>query len=230
LHVSLTRNHCRYFPVQGFNFAFKDTIYGVFPHPTGVKAKFVTHVVAGGMAGVCSSFIAYPLDYARLRLAADLGSFIRSFGGLYDVIDKTIKGPGGYWALYRGFGATALAIAPYRGIYFGVNDTFAELNPYQHRSDLAGLTTKFAQAQVAALTAAFVAYPLDTIRRRLQMQSEKPVLERAYTGALNCFSVMVKNEGPAALYKGAGSNAIRTVGSALVLVTYGELMDRSQKK
>ena len=33
----------------------------------------------------------------------------------------------------------------------------------------------------------------------------------------------MKNEGTTALFKGAGANALRTVGSALVLVLYDQL-------
>ena len=66
-----------------------------------------------------------------------------------------------------------IGIVPFRGAYFGVNDTLADMNPYQKRRDAVGLLSKFAQAQTAAICAAYVSYPFDTIRRRLQMQSEK---------------------------------------------------------
>mmetsp|Transcript_49562 Transcript_49562/g.97994 ORF Transcript_49562/g.97994 Transcript_49562/m.97994 type:complete len:312 (-) Transcript_49562:6-941(-) len=206
-------NVIRYVPSQAFNFAFKDTIYGWFPSPLTIESRFVHHVVAGSIAGSCSFFVAYPLDYARLRLASDLGTLVRSFRGLYDVIFTTVQGPGGLWALYRGFGVSAIGIIPYRGTYFGINDTLAELNQYQARSDLLGMTTKFSQAQLAALSATLVAFPFDTVRRRLQMQSEKSIFDQTYSGTLDCFSVIIRKEGPLALYRGAGANAIKTVGT-----------------
>jgi len=70
---------------------------------------------------------------------------------------------------------------------------------------------------------------MDTIRRRLQMQSEKPKSEWLYAGTMDCFAKIMKNEGTAALFKGAGANALRTVGSALVLVLYGEIKDLMTK-
>jgi hypothetical protein len=66
-------------------------------------------------------------------------------------------------------------------------------------------------------------FVFDTIRRRLQMQSEKPKEEWTYKGTTDCFKQIVKNEGGAALGKGAGANALRTVGSAMVLVLYDQL-------
>jgi solute carrier family 25 (adenine nucleotide translocator) protein 4/5/6/31 len=35
----------------------------------------------------------------------------------------------------------------------------------------------------------------------------------------------MKDEGTTALFKGAGANALRTVGSAMVLVFYGEIKE-----
>lgn len=40
---------------------------------------------------------------------------------------------------------------------------------------------------------------------------------------VDCFRVIVRDEGMAALFKGAGSNVIRGTGGALVLVLYDEI-------
>ena len=55
------------------------------------------------------------------------------------------------------------------------------------------------------------------------MQSEKPKEEWLYKGTGDCFGKIMKEEGFTAFFKGAGANALRTVGSALVLVLYGEI-------
>ena len=48
----------------------------------------------------------YPLDFARTRLAADLGKTgSREFTGLVDCLSKTVK-RGGFMALYQGFGVS----------------------------------------------------------------------------------------------------------------------------
>jgi solute carrier family 25 (adenine nucleotide translocator) protein 4/5/6/31 len=217
-------NVLRYFPTQAFNFAFKDTIKGMFPKAKSGIGKFAINMASGGLAGAGSLSIVYPLDYARTRLASDVGSGKKSFEGLGDCLKKTMEQGGGPLALYGGFGVSVIGIIPFRGAYFGVNDTLAELNPYQQRRDALGLASKFAQAQTAALCAAYVSYPFDTVRRRLQMQSNKPKEEWIYSGTMDCFSKIASQEGMGALFKGAGANALRTVGSALVLVGYGELM------
>jgi len=44
-----------------------------------------------------------------------------------------------------------------------------------------------------------------------------------YSGTLDCFAKILKNEGPKAFFKGALSNIIRGAGGSLVLVLYDEL-------
>jgi len=219
-------NVIRYFPTQAFNFAFKDTIKGLFPKyssKTQFFWFFMTNMASGGLAGAGSLTIVYPLDYARTRLASDVGSGQKSFNGLADCLIKTAKGPSGVMGLYNGFGVSVAGIIPYRGVYFGMYDSLGALNPFRSDKGIIGLASKFAIAQLTAITAGYASYPFDTIRRRLQMQSEKPKEEWLYKGTADCLAKIMKDEGTGALFKGAGANALRTVGSALVLVLYGEI-------
>ena len=55
------------------------------------------------------------------------------------------------------------------------------------------------------------------------MQSKKPESKWVYKGTADCFAKILKEEGTTALFKGAGANALRTVGAALVLVLYSEI-------
>jgi len=219
-------NIIRYFPTQAFNFAFKDSIKAMFPKAdkkTEFGKFFLINMVSGGLAGAGSLMIVYPLDYARTRLASDVGGGKAQFNGLLDCLTKTVKS-GGVAALYNGIGVSIIGIIPYRGAYFGLFDTLSGYNPWQKDSNpLFRATSKFACAQVSAIAAGYASYPFDTVRRRLQMQSEKPKEDWVYAGTMDCFKKIIKNEGTAALFKGAGANALRTVGAALVLVLYSEI-------
>jgi solute carrier family 25 (adenine nucleotide translocator) protein 4/5/6/31 len=126
-------------------------------------------------------------------------------------------------SLYNGFGISVAGIIPYRGTQFGLNDTIKGLNPYDKEKTFRGIFSKWAGAQFSVIASGFVTYPFDTVRRRLQMQSEKPVEERMYKGAADCFAQIMKNEGTGALFKGAGANVLRGTGAAIVLVLYGEI-------
>lgn len=219
-------NVIRYFPTQAFNFAFKDTIKAMFPRYSPKDQFgmfFLTNMASGGIAGAGSLTIVYPLDYARTRLASDVGAGQKSFNGLADCLIKTAKGPSGVMGLYNGFGVSVIGIIPYRGVYFGLFDSLSGINPLRKEKGFVGLASKFAIAQFTAISAGYASYPFDTVRRRLQMQSEKPKSEWLYKGTMDCFNKIMKEEGVGAMFKGAGANALRTVGAALVLVLYGEI-------
>lgn len=219
-------NIIRYFPTQAFNFAFKDTIKAMFPKAnknTEFFKFFAINMASGGLAGAGSLLIVYPLDYARTRLASDVGVGKQQFSGLVDCLVQTVKSSG-LGGLYNGIGVSIIGIIPYRGVYFGLFDTLSGFNPYQKSdSNVLRAGSKFACAQFSAISAGYASYPFDTVRRRLQMQSEKPKEQWVYQGTMDCFRKIIANEGTAALFKGAGANALRTIGAAMVLVLYSEI-------
>jgi len=218
-------NCIRYFPTQAFNLAFKDSIKSTFPkyHPKkDFWPFFAVNLASGGLAGAGSLCFVYPLDYARTRLASDVGQGKKAFNGLGDCLVKTARGPKGVLSLYNGFGISVAGIIPYRGVQFGLNDTGKGLNPWDKDVTFVGMASKWAVAQFSVIMSGFVTYPFDTVRRRLQMESEKKMEDRMYKGALHCFSKIMADEGSSAFFKGAGANVLRGTGAALVLVLYGE--------
>ncbi|KAI8893150.1 mitochondrial carrier domain-containing protein [Globomyces pollinis-pini] len=218
-------NCIRYFPTQAFNLAFKDSFKSMFPRynsKTEFWSFFAVNLASGGLAGACSTFIVYPLDYARTRLASDVGSGKKTFNGLWDCLVKTSKGPKGVMSLYQGIGVTVAGIIPYRGIQFGLNDTIKGLNPWDKDVTFLGIFSKWVGAQVSVTLSGLATYPFDTVRRRLQMESEKPFNQRIYQGTLHCTQKIIREEGVKALFKGAVANIFRGVGASIVLVLYGE--------
>lgn len=82
---------------------------------------------------------------------------------------------------------------------------------------------QFIFLQTVTTISGFISYPLDTVRRRMMMQSGRPVNERQYRSTPHCWATILKTEGPLAFYKGAFSNILRGTGAAFVLVIYDEI-------
>ena len=83
---------------------------------------------------------------------------------------------------------------------------------------------KLTVAQSVTAFAGFVSYPLDTVKRRLMMQSGgKDVL---YKSSFDCIVKVQKKEGLTALFKGGYSNFIRGIGASMALVLYDEIHAR----
>merc|ERR1712227_700636 len=83
-----------------------------------------------------------------------------------------------------------------------------------------GIVMRFAIAQTVAAGSVTVAYPFDTVRRRLMMMSGEK--EKMYKGTMDCWKKIMKDEGMAGFFKGNFTNVLRSIGCALVLVGYDE--------
>lgn len=216
-------NVIRYFPTQALNFAFKDAYNKLFNRFDAKKEPtkfFLGSLMSGGAAGATSLLFVYPLDFARTRLGVDVGKAAheRQFQGLWDCCVKIYQADG-VVGLYRGFNISVLGIFIYRAFYFGGYD-FAKKNVLSN-AEYSSFFLRFAIAQFVTTTSEIISYPLDTIRRRLMMQSGRQ--EILYAGTIDCARKIMREEGMTAFFKGNLSNMVRSIGSSLVLVLYDEL-------
>ncbi|XP_054164951.1 ADP,ATP carrier protein-like [Oppia nitens] len=217
-------NVIRYFPTQALNFAFKDKYKQVFLGGVDKKTQFwrwfVGNLASGGAAGATSLCFVYPLDFARTRLAADIGKTSeRQFKGLGDCLAKVYKSDG-LIGLYRGFNVSVQGIIIYRAAYFGFFDTAKGMLPDPKNTPI---VISWLIAQCVTTVSGIISYPFDTVRRRMMMQSGLAANERMYKNTIHCWGKIAKTEGSKAFFKGALSNVFRGTGGAFVLVLYDEI-------
>ena len=118
-----------------------------------------------------------------------------------------------------------MGIFVYRGCYFGFYDS---LKPAVLTGAAAGsFWAAFALGWAVDLVAGLVAYPIDTVRRRMMMTSGEKV---KYKSTFDCASQIVKKEGAMALYRGAATNIVRGVAGAIVLAFFDTAKDWYVKK
>jgi len=219
-----TANVIRYFPTQALNFAFKDyfkRLINFNKDKDGYAKWFVGNMLSGGAAGATSLFFVYSLDYARTRLANDnkaakKGGGERQFNGLVDVYRKTYA-TDGIAGLYRGFVISCVGIIVYRGLYFGMYDSFKPLLPGNLSQSL---WATFLLGWAVTNGAGLASYPIDTVRRRMMMTSGEAV---KYSSSMDAFAQIVRKEGWKSLFKGAGANILRAIAGAGVLSGYDQL-------
>eukprot|EP01120_Amphizonella_sp_Union-15-10_P007824 TRINITY_DN268_c1_g1_i8.p1 TRINITY_DN268_c1_g1~~TRINITY_DN268_c1_g1_i8.p1 ORF type:complete len:339 (-),score=85.76 TRINITY_DN268_c1_g1_i8:255-1208(-) len=221
-------NVLRYFPTQALNFAFKDyfkRLFGYSVEKDGYWTWFAGNLASGGAAGATSLLFVYSLDYARTRLANDAkaakkgGS--RQFNGIIDVYRKTLQSDG-FVGLYRGFNISCVGIIVYRGLYFGMYDSFKPLvltEQVKKNKALVGAVS-FLLGWSITIAAGLASYPIDTIRRRMMMTSGEAV---KYKSSLHAGREIVAKEGVRSLFKGAGANILRAIAGAGALAGYDQL-------
>ncbi|KAF0852928.1 mitochondrial solute carrier family 25 (mitochondrial aspartate/glutamate transporter) member 12/13 [Andalucia godoyi] len=141
---------------------------------------------AGGFAGFCQFVATNPMEIVKLRLQlAGPGS---SLAGV--VRDLGVRG------LFRGSTATLSRDIPFSAGYFS---SFA----YLKRSWGTDPLNVFAASLTAGIGFAWICTPMDVVKTRLQGSQE---LAAMYNGSvIKCFTMVAKDEGAKALFKGAGA-------------------------
>lgn len=133
------------------------------------------------------------LDFARTRLAADVGKAgaEREFRGLGDCLVKIYKSDG-IKGLYQGFNVSVQGIIIYRAAYFGIYDTAKGMLPDPKNTHI---VISWMIAQTVTAVAGLTSYPFDTVRRRMMMQSGRKGTDIMYTGTLDCWRKIARDEG-----------------------------------
>lgn len=215
----------RYYPSVALNFSLKDLYRSILRSGNCLDDHFVSgasaNFIAGAAAGCTTLIIIYPLDIAHTRLAADLGSpNSRQFHGISHFL-TTIYRKEGIRGIYRGLPASLQGMVVHRGLYFGGFDTIKEMMSGDKNKLELALWKRWVVAQAVTTSAGLVSYPLDTVRRRMMMQSG--VEHAMYGSTFDCWKKIYRTEGVASFYRGALSNVFRSTGAAAILVLYDEI-------
>lgn len=152
-------------------------------------------LAAGACAGMTATILTHPLDTLRLRIAVD--PKCRSLIGAITILAKE----GGIPAFYRGLGASMAGIAPYMALELATYDILPKNIP------------SFARGFTSALIATVSCYPLDTVRRRIQLEATKAIPWGIAAGAI------VRDEGIGGLYRGFLPNAVKNLPNKGVKLT-----------
>ncbi|CAG8889866.1 unnamed protein product [Penicillium egyptiacum] len=163
----------RVFPYASINFLANEQFRSaVITSPE--KETPLRRFLCGSMAGAISTFITYPLELIRTRLAFEIAQ--RNPSSWLDMLRKIyFEGH-----LYQGITPTMLGILPYAGTSFLTHDQVRDLlrsptfAPYTLEAPSSTRLTAFAQLScgaVAGIVAQTVSYPIDILRRRVQVAS-----------------------------------------------------------
>jgi len=175
------------------------------------------NLLAGGMAGVTSLLCTYPLDLIRSRLTIQTTE--TKYTGIRDAFRTVIKEEG-YKGIYKGMFTSILGVAPYVAINFTTYETLKQ------RFEINNNTTvwkSLAFGAISGATAQTLTYPIDLLRRRLQLQGigGEPL---RYKGPLDAVVKIVKEDGVLALYRGMVPCYLKVVPAISISFCVYELM------
>ena len=121
---------------------------------------------------------------------------------------------------------------PYVGIDFAVYDTIRPLLPKkQLGSEEPSVVGKLMAGAFAGACGQTIAYPLDTVRRILQVQNVKVKRDGIkYSGMVDCIVRVVRRHGVRALYHGLFANYLKVIPSVAISFTLFESIQGQLKQ
>ncbi|KAJ6362876.1 hypothetical protein OIU78_003129 [Salix suchowensis] len=200
----------RIIPYSAFQLLAYETYKKLF-RGKDAELSVIGRLAAGACAGMTSTFVTYPLDVLRLRLAVDPG-----FRAMSEVA-LTMLREEGVASFYYGLGPSLLSIAPYIAVNFCIFDLVKKSLPekYQQKTQSSLLT-----AVVSAAVATLTCYPLDTVRRQMQMKGNP------YKSVLDAFPGIMQRDGIIGLYRGFVPNALKNLPNSSIRLTTFDFVKR----
>lgn len=186
----------------------------------GGDALAVHKFLAGAMAGTAACLACYPLDLVRTRLTTQLEGH-EHYRGIVDAFTKIYRSEG--WAgFFSGVGPTLLVAVPNFSISYTVYGTlkehalddelfynFRRIDADSGEPKLGFLLTVLCGAFSGAL-ATLITFPMDTIRRRMQIQNLHTSPPERMT-AQQQFYNLVHREGLSSLYRGLTPELLKVI-------------------
>jgi solute carrier family 25 phosphate transporter 23/24/25/41 len=176
--------------------------------------------LAGATAGSIACLGCYPLDLVRARLTTEMEG-TRHYNGMIDAFRKITKTEG-IRGFYSGVGPTLLVAVPNLAISYTVYGTLKEYTLddelfYNMRKIDAdsgepklGLFLTVMCGAASGILASLVTFPMDTIRRRMQIQALHFTPEERLT-SMQQFHKLITKEGLGSLYRGLSPELLKVV-------------------
>lgn len=198
----------RVMPYSAITFTSFDLYQALIQKHVTADIDITSRFCAGASAGATATTMTYPLDLMRARMAAHWATAPKYDG--YNQAFRHIVATEGARALLNGLIPTLVGIVPYAGLSFATFETlkarYREKKQLQHDFDIP-TPYRLAFGGVAGLFAQSVTYPLDLVRRRMQVAAPGEVVH--YRGIVTALVTITKEEGYIGLYKGLSMNWIK---------------------
>eukprot|EP00934_Nitzschia_sp_Nitz4_P005617 Nitzschia sp. Nitz4//scaffold61_size107673//2233//3270//NITZ4_004217-RA/size107673-processed-gene-0.174-mRNA-1//-1//CDS//3329555656//5607//frame0 len=176
--------------------------------------------LAGAVAGTTAVFACYPLDLVRTRLTTELEG-MEHYKGITDAFRKIYRSEG-LLGFYSGIGPTLCVAVPNFAISYTVYGTLKEhavedelfYNLRRIDADSGeprlGLVLTVLCGASSGIMATAVTFPMDTIRRRMQIQNLHIPPEERLT-SIQLFTRLITTEGLSSLYRGLTPEMMKVV-------------------
>lgn len=190
----------------------------------------ILDLVAGSFSGGTAVLFTYPLDLVRTKLAYQVVDSSKKgiqgvvneqvYKGIRDCFAKTYK-ESGLRGLYRGVGPSLYGIFPYAGLKFYFYEEMKRHVPEKHKNHI---MVKLVCGSVAGLLGQTFTYPLDVVRRQMQVQRLSASSSAELKGTMETLVMIMQKQGWKQLFSGLSINYLKVVPSVAIGFTVYDLM------
>jgi len=203
-------NIIRIFPYSAVQFAsyerYKQALQIWYKHQ---ELSPVQNLYAGSLAGITCVIVTYPLDIIRTRLSVQSIDNIK-YKGITHGLGIMVKQEG-IFSLYKGISASILGIAPYVGINFMTYEILKKIVKVKIQPDPTTIQLLICGG-IAGAAGQTITYPLDVLRRRMQMQGFNPD-HPSYKHTWNAVQDMWRTGGYRPFFRGMVPNYLKVIPS-----------------
>ncbi|KAH1239703.1 Mitochondrial uncoupling protein 2 [Glycine max] len=194
------------------------------------QISFAQAFLCSAFAACFAEFCTIPLDTAKVRLqlqkkvGIDDGVGLPKYKGLLGTV-KTIAREEGISALWKGIVPGLHRQCLYGGLRIGLYDP---VKTFLVGSAFVGEVPLYHMILAALLTGALaitIANPTDLVKVRLQAEGQLPTgVPKRYSGAIDAYLTILRQEGIGALWTGLGANIARNaIINAAELASYDKV-------
>ncbi|TXG73315.1 hypothetical protein EZV62_001894 [Acer yangbiense] len=142
------------------------------------------------------------------------------YKGIVDCFSKTYK-ESGLRGLYRGVAPSLYGIFPYAGLKFYF---YEEMKLHVHEEDKKNIMVKLVCGSVAGLLGQTFTYPLDVVRRQMQVERLATSNSAELKGTMESLVMIVQKQGWKQLFSGLSINYLKVVPSVAIGFTIYDVM------
>lgn len=184
--------------------------------------------IAGGIGGVTSQLLIYPLETWKTRVMSSTSSDPKALKGnaLYLATAKKMFAAGGIRAYYSGLAMGIIGVFPYSAIDMSLFTTFKKAYTKYTGDEEPGALGSLTFGALSGGLGATSVYPLNLLRTRMQTQGT-PAHPQRYTGWKDVAARCYRNEGLRGFYKGLAPTLLKvspSMGISWVVYEYSTSM------
>ncbi|XP_077209792.1 adenine nucleotide transporter BT1, chloroplastic/mitochondrial-like isoform X2 [Tasmannia lanceolata] len=173
-------------------------------HP---KVPIPPSLVAGACAGVSSTLLTYPLEVLKTRLTIQRGVYDNFLHAFLKILRE--EGPA---ELYRGLTPSLIGVVPYAATNYFAYDTLRKAYRKAFKEEEIGNVATLLIGSTAGAIASSATFPLEVARKHMQVGALSG--RQVYKNMLHALTSILKEEGPAGLYRGLGPSCMKLVPAA----------------